>query len=152
MAVAFQPDVDQERGLQVMKSLIFQLRSTFYQNYLGLNNPKMEYPGMNENCTLHGKSNGTTSWRIFGPMIPISWLKDATHTACTLFWIPERQAISTDNGFIFKKISQNQNIKGKKNPQALLALPASWPGWFSQKGRQLWKGSWDFFFSFHLFS
>ena len=34
------------------------------------------------------------------------------HTACTLFWIPKRQAIYTDNGFIFKKI--NENIKERK--------------------------------------
>ena len=29
----------------------------------------------------------------------------AYHTACISFWIPKRQAISTDNGFIFKKKS-----------------------------------------------
>ena len=27
------------------------------------------------------------------------------HTACILFWIPKRQAICTDNGFIFEKIN-----------------------------------------------
>ena len=34
------------------------------------------------------------------------------HTTCTLFWIPKRQAIYTDNGFIFQKI--NENIKERK--------------------------------------
>ena len=29
------------------------------------------------------------------------------HTACISFWIPKRQAISTDNSFIFKKINEN---------------------------------------------
>ena len=35
------------------------------------------------------------------------------HTACISFWIPKRQAISTDNGFILKKVNENENIKEK---------------------------------------
>ena len=46
------------------------------------------------------------------------------HTACISFWIPKRQAFSTDNGFILKKINQNWNwnIKEKKKPGALSEL------------------------------
>ena len=35
-----------------------------------------------------------------------------SHTACISFWIPKRQAISTDNGFIFKK--DKYKLKYKK--------------------------------------
>ena len=28
------------------------------------------------------------------------------HNACISFWIPKREAISTDNGFIFKEINE----------------------------------------------
>ena len=39
-----------------------------------------------------------------------------THTACILFWIPKRQAISTDNDFIFKKINKHSIKEKKKKP------------------------------------
>ena len=34
-----------------------------------------------------------------------------THTTCISFWIPKRQAISTDNGFIFTKIQPKKLVR-----------------------------------------
>ena len=49
----------------------------------------------------------------------------------TLLVSRSEQVISTDNGFILKKINENEI------PRALSELPANWPGRFSQKG---WLG------------
>ena len=46
----------------------------------------------------------------------------------TLLVSRSEQVISTDNGFILKKINENEI------PRALSELPANWPGRFSQKG------------------
>ena len=45
--------------------------------------------------------------RLDGQVVKGAWrvhvVRLIVHTACISFWIPKRQAISTDNGFIFKK-------------------------------------------------
>ena len=43
------------------------------------------------------------------PRLRQPWLRNCErkHSACISFWIPKWQAISTDNGFIFKKINWN---------------------------------------------
>ena len=46
------------------------------------------------------------------------------HTACISFWIPKRQAISTDNGFIFKKKLKLKYKREKKISRALSELGA----------------------------
>ena len=66
--------------------------------------------------------------------------KIAQHTACISFWIPKRQANSTEYWQWFhtlkkkKKRDKRQKTK-KKNSTALSELPANSPGRFSQKGQ-----------------
>ena len=62
----------------------------------------------------------------------------AEHSACISFWIPKRQAISTDTSFETKMLVKSGAIEIYfQMPQALSELPANWPGRFSQKG---WLG------------
>ena len=53
---------------------------------------------------------------IAGPHPPSNTCKSVQHTACISFWISKRQAISTDNGFIFKKINKDFfSLDGNRN-------------------------------------
>ena len=52
-----------------------------------------------------------------------SWtLGNTGHTACISFWIPMRQAISTDNGFIIKKNKGKLRYEREKKVQNATSL------------------------------
>ena len=68
------------------------------------------------------------------------WELLAAHTACNLFWVPKRQVIYTDNGFISKTYILKSKYEREKNPTSpfrvisYLARPNQ-PFWLNQPGQ-----------------